>query len=27
MKTKDLLAARHTRLLGYGKFKETTPDA
>ena len=26
-KTKDLLAARHTRLLGYGKFKETTPDA
>src|SRR5690349_8423573 len=27
MRTKDLLAARHTRLLGYGKFKETTPDA
>jgi acetyl-CoA carboxylase carboxyl transferase subunit alpha len=27
MKTKELLAARHTRLLGYGKFKETTPDA
>src|SRR5215467_8600995 len=25
MRTKDLLAARHTRLLGYGKFKETTP--
>ncbi len=23
MKTKDLLAARHTRLLGYGKFKDT----
>jgi acetyl-CoA carboxylase carboxyl transferase subunit alpha len=27
MRTKDLLAARHGRLLGYGKFKETTPDA
>jgi acetyl-CoA carboxylase carboxyl transferase subunit alpha len=27
MRTKDLLAARHARLLGYGKFKETTPDA
>jgi len=27
MRTKDLLSARHTRLLGYGKFKETTPDA
>ncbi|MFN9031527.1 MAG: acetyl-CoA carboxylase carboxyltransferase subunit alpha [Betaproteobacteria bacterium] len=27
MKTKELLAARHTRLLGYGKFKETTPEA
>jgi acetyl-CoA carboxylase carboxyl transferase subunit alpha len=27
MRIKDLLAARHTRLLGYGKFKETTPDA
>jgi acetyl-CoA carboxylase carboxyl transferase subunit alpha len=27
MRTKDLLAARQTRLLGYGKFKETTPDA
>jgi acetyl-CoA carboxylase carboxyl transferase subunit alpha len=27
MRTKDLLAARHTRLLGYGKYKETTPDA
>jgi acetyl-CoA carboxylase carboxyl transferase subunit alpha len=27
MKTKELLTARHTRLLGYGKFKETTPDA
>jgi acetyl-CoA carboxylase carboxyl transferase subunit alpha len=26
MKTKDLLAARHTRLMGYGKFKETTPE-
>lgn len=24
MKTKDLLAARHTRLMGYGKFKSTT---
>jgi acetyl-CoA carboxylase carboxyl transferase subunit alpha len=23
MKTKELLAARHTRLMGYGKFKET----
>jgi acetyl-CoA carboxylase carboxyl transferase subunit alpha len=27
MRIKDLLAARHTRLMGYGKFKETTPDA
>ena len=27
MKSKDLLAARHARLMGYGKFKETTPDA
>jgi acetyl-CoA carboxylase carboxyl transferase subunit alpha len=27
MKVKELLSARHTRLLGYGKFKETTPDA
>jgi acetyl-CoA carboxylase carboxyl transferase subunit alpha len=26
MKTRDLLAARHTRLMGYGKFKETTPE-
>lgn len=24
MKTKELLAARHTRLMGYGKFKSTT---
>ncbi len=24
MKTKDLLAARHARLMGYGKFKNTT---
>jgi len=27
MKPRELLAARHTRLLGYGKFKETTPEA
>jgi acetyl-CoA carboxylase carboxyl transferase subunit alpha len=27
MKLKELLAARHARLLGYGKFKETTPEA
>jgi acetyl-CoA carboxylase carboxyl transferase subunit alpha len=27
MKPKELLAARHARLLGYGKFKETTPEA
>ena len=27
MKTSDLLAARHTRLLGYGRFKKTTADA
>jgi len=27
LKPKDLLAARHARLLGYGKFKETTPEA
>lgn len=27
LRTKDLLAARHARLLGYGKYKETTPDA
>jgi acetyl-CoA carboxylase carboxyl transferase subunit alpha len=26
MKTKDLLAARHTRLMGYGKFKEIAPE-
>ncbi len=26
MKTKELLAARQARLLGYGKFKETTPE-
>ncbi len=26
MKIKDLLAARHTRLMGYGKFKEITPE-
>ncbi|HXF47346.1 MAG TPA: acetyl-CoA carboxylase carboxyltransferase subunit alpha [Burkholderiaceae bacterium] len=26
MRIKDLLAARHSRLLGYGKFKETTAD-
>jgi acetyl-CoA carboxylase carboxyl transferase subunit alpha len=26
MKPKELLAARHARLLGYGKFKETTPE-
>jgi acetyl-CoA carboxylase carboxyl transferase subunit alpha len=25
MKTKDLIAARHEKLMGYGKFKETTP--
>jgi len=25
MKTKDLLEARHEKLMGYGKFKETTP--
>jgi acetyl-CoA carboxylase carboxyl transferase subunit alpha len=24
VKTKDLLAARHEKLMGYGKFKETT---
>jgi acetyl-CoA carboxylase carboxyl transferase subunit alpha len=27
MRIKDLLAARHSRLLGYGKFKETTADS
>jgi acetyl-CoA carboxylase carboxyl transferase subunit alpha len=27
MKPKELLATRHARLLGYGKFKETTPEA
>ena len=27
MKPKELLAARHARLLGYGKFKEATPEA
>jgi acetyl-CoA carboxylase carboxyl transferase subunit alpha len=27
VKTKDLLAARHTRLMGYGKFKETSAEA
>ena len=27
MKVKDLVAARHARLMGYGKFKETAPDA
>jgi acetyl-CoA carboxylase carboxyl transferase subunit alpha len=27
MKTRDLLAARHARLMGYGKFKEVAPDA
>jgi acetyl-CoA carboxylase carboxyl transferase subunit alpha len=27
MKVKELLAARQARLLGYGKFKETAPDA
>jgi len=27
MKSKELLAARHNRLMGYGKFRETTPDA
>jgi len=26
-KVKDLLAARHTRLMGYGKFKETSAEA
>ncbi len=26
MKTKDLLAARHTRLMGYGKFKDTAAE-
>ena len=27
MKSKDLLAARHTRLMGYGKFKEIAPES
>jgi acetyl-CoA carboxylase carboxyl transferase subunit alpha len=27
MKTKELLASRHERLLAYGKFKSTTPEA
>ena len=27
MKSKDLLAARHTRLMGYGKFKEISPES
>ena len=26
VKTKELLAARHTRLMGYGKYKEITPE-
>ena len=26
IKTKDLLAARHDRLLAYGKFKSTTAE-
>jgi acetyl-CoA carboxylase carboxyl transferase subunit alpha len=25
MKVKDLLEARHQKLMSYGKFKETTP--
>jgi acetyl-CoA carboxylase carboxyl transferase subunit alpha len=25
MKTKDLIEARHAKLMTYGKFKETTP--
>jgi acetyl-CoA carboxylase carboxyl transferase subunit alpha len=25
VKTKDLLAARHEKLMGYGKFKEISP--
>ena len=25
MKTKDLLEARHAKLMAYGKFKETLP--
>ena len=25
MKTKDLLEARHAKLMSYGKFKELTP--
>jgi acetyl-CoA carboxylase carboxyl transferase subunit alpha len=27
VKTKDLLASRHTRLMGYGKFKEASTEA
>lgn len=27
MKTKDLLAARHARLLAYGKFKSTVEES
>ena len=27
VKTKDLLASRHTRLMGYGKFKESSAEA
>jgi acetyl-CoA carboxylase carboxyl transferase subunit alpha len=27
VKTKDLLASRHTRLMGYGKFKESSTEA
>src|SRR5207253_9924109 len=27
VKVKDLLAARHARLMGYGKFKETSADS
>ena len=27
MKTKDLLSARHERLLAYGKFKSTTAES
>jgi acetyl-CoA carboxylase carboxyl transferase subunit alpha len=27
MKVKELLASRHARLMGYGKFKETSADS
>ena len=27
VKVKDLLASRHARLMGYGKFKETSTDS